>query len=318
MTASHRSFGNYPNVRNEIVGTWADILAAGGRDGDFAMPTDAYGCSAEWKTGSGWTGFIGEFASSGALAALPVAGFAPGAFARVAGDTELKYPGAAAWGGALGSPSNPYPTFEALLAAYPVPPYPAFWPFLANPLAPCGVTEMVHDGAIWKARPGQIIGRFRNLDGAPLLDSTGAGRTPGAWYEAWQSPILPDWLIPDFYPLGIQARAITADSSSAAQERMRITLRDAPSTAGDENTAFIGHAQLASAFGHGLGSVEVVAQRVGAAIRGTLGTGAANPANTGDWPLGAFGAGATRVRLDFSPGATSNVVKLFYVNLWSR
>lgn len=120
MAASYRSFGTYPNVRNEIVGTWADILASGARDGDFAMPSDAYGCSAEWKVGSGWTGFIGEFATAGALATLPVAGFAPGAFGRVAGSTEPQYPGSATWGPAPGSPSSPFASTAERNAAYAV------------------------------------------------------------------------------------------------------------------------------------------------------------------------------------------------------
>lgn len=105
MAASYRSFGTYPNVRNEVVGTWADILASGANDGDFAMPTDAWGCSAEWKTGAGWTGFIGEFTSESALVALGATGFGPGATARVSGNSWNYGIGSGTWGATSPVPS---------------------------------------------------------------------------------------------------------------------------------------------------------------------------------------------------------------------
>lgn len=215
---------------------------------------------------------------------------------------------------APGSPSNPFPSYEALVAAPP-----ASWemPWVANPLAPEGKTQacLCSDQGIWVPRPGQCIAQYRGANGALLVDMTAAGRTPGTWYQVWSgAPIIPDWLLPLYRSVGVQARLDLKEASNAGSSATCIGLRGDSSPIGDPNNSIIARQTVGSQYGSGILTAPVYTERRSGSF---FGSGGLALSGQGDRPNSSFSASQTRPVLDVNFGLVTNTLKLWYVSLWS-
>lgn len=183
--------------------------------------------------------------------------------------------------------------------------------WLANSLTPTGKARIYWTGTLWAPVAGQILyGAY-----GTLLDTTASALSIGAWNEVWQSPVLPEWFF-NGSAISLTSEASLADSASTASERLRMTLRTGASSTGDENDAFMGHAAGATASGRGLGGIRVRGNLRNGVIYGNAGASAASLLAQPSRSLGSYGSNA-RVRLDALPGATTNNIKLFSVELWA-
>ena len=99
MAARYVRIGQYPDYRDEVRGTLAEILASTANPGTYAAPEDVAGCTLEMGADGKWVGTLGSLSkatadalySSGALANL-----ATGATYRDTSGTQYAY--SAGWG----------------------------------------------------------------------------------------------------------------------------------------------------------------------------------------------------------------------------
>ena len=212
------------------------------------------------------------------------------------------------WGGDLGLVAS-----DAALTALPTTSMRLVCACLANPLTPLGRTRMCLASGIWMPEPGQVLYGAKGS----LLNMTAEALSIGAWNEVWQSAILPDWMFRGDPDLSLTAEAEIADASNTAAEKLRMTIRSSSSSAADENTAILGHSSAGVSAGRGLGGVRVRASVNGSAIIGNVGSLAYSASTTPRRTVGNWAPEATRIRLDATPGATTNTIKLFSVALWA-
>ena len=214
-----------------------------------------------------------------------------------------------------GSPDNPFASTAEIVAAGVGA---TETPWVLNPLAPLGRTQAYFAGGVWAPIPGQCIALYRGVAGQPLVDMTATGRAPATWYEVWApTDPIPDWLIPNFRDIGLRVRAETKEATNAGTSKLRATLRAESSVLGGETDAIMGSSFTGSEFGRGLYAGIAYAQRSGALIVGSSGTGPFTASVGADREVGTFAAGATKPRLDAQFGLVTNTLKLFSVSIWA-
>jgi hypothetical protein len=215
----------------------------------------------------------------------------------------------------LGSAENPFATVEerdAVMPAASRPERTRCW--ILNPLCPDGMTEFIVRGGAWKPRAGQIIYAAYGA----LLDTTAAAMSIGAWnLNVWTSPVLPSWIV-DCAVLSLFAMHDARDPSSTAMEGSRIGIWKSDSDRGPAaSDSFFGHSQTgAFSSGRSYGTVRIAGRISGTEIRGNDGTAigtvlAAFPNRI----IGSINGTSARICHDFYPGATTNLDKLFAVEL---
>ena len=212
------------------------------------------------------------------------------------------------WGGDLGRIATS-PALDALPSAN----MGSVCAWLYNSLTPLGWTQMCRAGGVFVPVPGQILYRAKGT----LLDRTAEGLTVAAWTEVWQSDALPSWMIAADPTISVSSEAEMADTVSTAICKIRLRLDGVPSSSSDENSAFIGAAGAAVPFGRGFAGIRYRGNIVGTTLYATAGSlpysTAAQPHRTIAWLSG----GTLRLRIDAWPGATTNTIKVFSVDLWS-
>ena len=100
MAARYVRIGQYPDYRDEVRGTLAEILASTANPGTYAAPEDVAGCTLEMGADGKWVGTLGSLSkattdalyASGALANL-----ATGATYRDTSGTQYTYSAGAGW-----------------------------------------------------------------------------------------------------------------------------------------------------------------------------------------------------------------------------
>lgn len=213
-----------------------------------------------------------------------------------------------------GSILNPFNTYEAASASYST--MTADLPWIVNGLSPLGKTQFfwstIHDALI--PIPGQNIALYRGVNGAPLLDMTATGRTPGTWYQLWSGDVIADWLLPNNHTIEMQARMDIKEASNTGGSQVALLLRANNTPIGDANNSIIARSATGSQYGNG-----VIATRVSTERRGGLffGSGGLSINGQGDRSNSSFSTGSTRPVLDANFALTTNVLKLWYVSILS-
>ena len=212
------------------------------------------------------------------------------------------------WGGDLGLVSSD-PALKALPTANMGP----VCACLANPLTPLGRTRMCLASGVWVPEPGQTLYRAKGS----LLDRTASGLSLGVWTEVWQSLILPGWMFVGNPNISLSSEAEIADSSSTAMAKIRIRIASAATASGDENSALFGCSGTTSSFGKGFSGIRARASIVGTDLFANAGS---QPSILNAQPhrlISVVNDTNTRIRFDAAPGAATNTIKLFSVELWS-
>ena len=189
--------------------------------------------------------------------------------------------------------------------------------WLVNPLAPNGMTRMYWTGTLWAPVPNQLLARFANADGTPLLDLTASALTVGAWSEVWASAILPDWMVlqPQM-KLSLGADTQTWDATSTATEQLRISMRSAASSEGDANNSILGHSSPAVNYSKGFSSGRADFIVSNGRLLATTGLSWYSTTAQSRRFIGTVGS-SPRLRIDFWPGANTNRVVHYSASLYS-
>ena len=186
---------------------------------------------------------------------------------------------------------------------------------VANPLTARGWIEMylAADGLL---RPvgGQMIYSAYGT----LLDITAAALSIGAWNEVWTSPVLPAWIV-NCPTLSLTVEGSVADSASTANESHRMSIRTSTLTGGSVYDGISGvDGASAQAVGRGYSGVRARVTNRGNNLYGSGGgPGFASILNPPSALVGSVNSTTTRIRKDVRPGATTNTIKLFAVELWA-
>ena len=210
------------------------------------------------------------------------------------------------WGGDLGLVSS-----DPALKALPTANMGLVCAYLANPLTPLGRTQLCLSSGVWTPAPGQLLyGAY-----GALLSMTAALLPLGAWNEVWQSPVLPEWMwaCPS---ISLTSEAKIADATSTATAELRMSCRIVATSAGDASSGMLGQSSAASISGKGLSGIRARGNLRAGTIYGNSGVAAASASVQPSRSIGTYGPG-TRVRLDVSPGASTNAIDLYSVELWA-
>lgn len=223
-----------------------------------------------------------------------------------------------------GSPANPFASAADLLAAYPSGgPYPAFTPSVANPLSPCGSTLAHWKNGKWVPVPGQIIAQWKGVDGLPFFGRVAEGLTIGSWNNVWApDDPLDDWLICNpGERIGSLIDGAVETFASAATTEHRYSIRTAPQVGGDIFGAILSGSGGAAGARRGFGQAEIASTIdpsgviVGASGNAPYSSGSFN---AGRETVGTWAIGQTKPYISLKPGAVTDSIKLYSVQIWVR
>lgn len=218
-----------------------------------------------------------------------------------------------------GTEESPYASITIANAAKLAGTAPAL-PWIVNSLAPCGMTQGRWDVGLasFVPRPGQCIAWYRGVNGAPLLDTTGAGRTLAVWLGVWSGAAIADWLLPNFNGMEINGVGEMSDPSSVATQKIRLALRGSHLLTGNEWDSMLGSGGATTVNTRGFGGVRTNHTRYGGNFRGVAGNGGASPSTPGQATFtGSFLAGSTAPHVEGYFGATTNILRVYSVKIWS-
>ena len=190
-----------------LSGTLATILATTAAAGTIAQPTDVLGSSLQ-SNGSTWDGFVGAFATTGALGAYTAGLGKVTATVPGAGGAQLEYSfDGAAWvrnvfnlvsNKTVNNPAMPiqaphdyYATKTALDAAYPTGLFVGQIVWVANPAVPLGRSRLMWNGSAFVPPAGEVIACQWRGASSILTVTPGAGNI-GVVTLAYSSPVIPD------------------------------------------------------------------------------------------------------------------------------
>ena len=219
------------------------------------------------------------------------------------------------WGGTLGRIGADF----TVLSAYSGATFAGVRALINNPLSPEGYTALYYDLAMtgWRPVPNQLLARFANANGTPLLDLTASALTVGAWSEVWTSAILPDWMVlQPHMKLSLGADTQTLDATSTATEKLRISMRSAASSGGDANDSILGHSIAATNSPKGFSSGRADFIVSNGSLLVTPGPSWWSSIVQARRPAGTVGS-SPRLRIDFWPGANTNQVVHYSASLYS-
>jgi hypothetical protein len=215
----------------------------------------------------------------------------------------------------LGSLTNPFPTLEALAAAYP-PGSPNRELYASNPFNPIasgvpGIVKFVDTGTDWVVAQNQILANFRNFDGSPILDTTATALTPGVIAELWSSVDLPLWMFSSGSVVSFFCDAACSDSASTATAKLYAGISTIPLT-DSISTCFLSMAQAITSVFRGLSVGGNSARCVSPNLVGMAG----DRQNAGGWlgvNIGGYAATGTKARISYIAGAATNQIRAYSV-----
>ena len=219
------------------------------------------------------------------------------------------------WGGTLGRIGADF----TVLSAYSGATFAGVRALINNPLSPEGYTALYYDLAMtgWRPVPNQLLARFANADGTPLLDLTASALTVGAWSEVWTSAILPNWMVlQPHMKLSLGADTLISDATSTATEKLRISMRSAALSEGDVNDSILGHTAAATNYPKGFSSGRADFIVSNGSLLVTPGPSWWSSIVQARRFAGTVGS-SPRLRIDFGPGANTNRIVHYSASLYS-